>query len=144
MAKRNSKIVGFIITPGEIENRIAALDKSIQALARAVAGNNTKALNSKWREGFDAFVRRWTVERDSYATYESRLFATRVMPRLDAFEANYRAWAKEFQQRTGNAPPVPVARPSEGLADAIVPGGMLGGWVLGAIALGVFLYMKQK
>ncbi len=142
MTKRKSKggqVVGFIITPGEIENKIIALDKSVQALNRSIEANKTKALNSKWRAEWDAYVRRWAIERDSYATYESRLFATRVMPRLEKFEENYRWWARDFQKLAGVAPAVPTARPSEGLID-VVP---TGGWVLAAVAVMAYLYLKS-
>lgn len=111
--------VGFVVTPEEIENRIAALDKSIQALEADVKASRAAKLDKKWRESFDSFMRRWAVERDSYATWGSRLFATRVMPRLDAFETSYRWWAADYQKRTSSAPSVPAARPSEGLAAGI-------------------------
>jgi hypothetical protein len=77
------------------------------------------------------------VERDSYATWDSRLFATRVMPRLDDFEASYRRWAREFEQRSGAPPTVPLARRSESLFD----GSETLWWAVGAAVL---LYAWQK
>lgn len=120
--RQKAEIVGFIVTPSEIANRIAALDKSIQALAADVKVTPTRgALDGGWKIEWDSFLRRWAVERDSYATWDARLFATRVMPRLQAFEDSYRFWAKDYQRKAGVAPTVPTARPSEDLTAALVP-----------------------
>lgn len=140
--KRSSggQVVGFIVTPGEIENRIAALDKSVQALNRSIVASKAPRLNSKWRAEWDAYLRRWAVERDSYASWDSRLFATRVIPRLEAFEKNYRWWARDYQKRSGDAPAVPAARPSEGLPE-LVP---TGGWILAGVAVAVYFWAKGR
>jgi hypothetical protein len=133
--------VGFVITPGEIAARVQALDASIQALAGDVARSTASRVNAPWRREWNAFLRRWAIERDSYATWDARLFATRVMPRLEAFEANYRWWARDFEERSSAAPTVPKARPSEGLADALVP---TEAWWIGAGAVALWLVLRRR
>jgi hypothetical protein len=108
-------VVGFIVTPGEIQNRIAALDTAIVALDRSISANKSPRLNAPWRAEWHAFLSRWGVERDSYATWDSRLFATRVMPRLQAFEESYRWWFRDYERRVGTAAALPNAAPSSGL-----------------------------
>jgi hypothetical protein len=135
--RRRRAQVGFVVTPGEIQNRIAAIDAAIQALNSDVWASKAPRVNALWRQEWNAFVRRWGVERDSYATWDSRLFATRVMPRLDDFEASYRRWAREFEQRSGAPPTVPLARRSESLFD----GSETLWWAVGAAVL---LYAWQK
>jgi hypothetical protein len=132
--KKNGEVVGFIVTPGEIENRVKAIDASIQALVRDVA---KRAINLApgvaWRAEFNAFARRWALERDSYATWDSRLFATRVMPRLDAFVDSYKFWARDFETKSASKVSVPLARESEGLADSLVPTQMW--WIVAGCAV---------
>lgn len=130
--------VGFVITPGEIANRIDGLDKAIQGLAGDVRDQPSEGkLGAAWRAEWEAFRRRWAIERDSYATWDARLFATRVMPRIEAYEGNYQWWARDFAKKSGVTPSVALARPSEGAAAALVPsevwwllGGGLGLWIL--------------
>lgn len=131
-ARRAPTTVGFVVTPGEIANRIAALDNVVTTLDGDIRASSAPKLNALWRGEWDAFVRRWTVERDSYASWDARLFATRVMPRLDAFEASYRAWARQYRERTGIAPRLPDPAPVTGMADALVPSEVW--WILGAAA----------
>jgi hypothetical protein len=137
MKKQMGQVVGFIVTPEEIANRIAALDASIQGLAQDVAATPSSGkLGTSWRAEFDAFLRRWAIERDSYATWSARLFATRVLPRLADFEQSYRYWARDFQKKSGTAPTVPLARPSEGAAASLVPTEVW--WILG-IGVGIWV-----
>lgn len=129
---QGGQVVGFIVTPEEIANRIAALDASIQGLAADVEATPVGGkLGTDWRAEFNAFLRRWAVERDSYATWSARLFATRVMPRLADFEQSYRYWARDFEKKSGTAPSVPLARPSEGAAASLVPSQVW--WIVGAV-----------
>jgi hypothetical protein len=140
---KRGQVVGFIVTPGEIENRIAALDKSVQALKVDVDRTPPTSLDAGWRFEWEAFLRRWAVERDSYATWDSRLFATRVIPRLEEFQAGYNFWARDFARKSGRVVTVPVARPSEGMADAVIPSQVW--WILaGAAALYVLANSKAK
>lgn len=135
MSKRGT--VGFVITPGEIAGKIAALDKNVQALNAQIKRTAHKRIDAGWRIEWDSFLRRWAVERDSYAEWSARLFATRVMPRLEAYEQSYAWWAKDFARRTGASVDVPAARPSESMSASVVPtelwwilGGMGALWVL--------------
>lgn len=136
------QIVGFVVTPDEIANRVASLDAAIKALASSVSADSKIPSGSKWRQEFDAFLRRWAVERDAWATWSSRLFATRVLPRLDAFESSYRWWAADFERRTGKAPLVPGARRSEGLFELPrVPGWV---WVSAVVVVGGAVWYATK
>lgn len=116
------EIIGFIITPGEIADRIAAMNESILGLNTSVQNTpvNAEGFNDAWKAEWDAFVRRWSVERDAYASWDSRLFATRVMPRLDDFQASYNQWARDFQRKTGKAPLVPKMREQSTLIPSYV------------------------
>jgi hypothetical protein len=114
--------VGFVVTPDEIKDRVASLDASIAVL------------DGEW----DAFVRRWTLERDSYASWGSRLFATRVMPRLDSYSAHYLDWARQYARKTGQRPPTASAKTPETLFEGVVPTQL---WWAAGIALGLYLVL---
>jgi hypothetical protein len=138
---RRGQVVGFIITPGEIANRIAALDNAIALLDGDVRASTAPRLNTAWRTEWDAFRRRWQVERDSYATWDSRLFATRVMPRVEDFENAYRRWAREYQDRAKVAPRVPGPAPVSDFG-AVIPAELW--WILaGAAALYILVNSKR-
>lgn len=97
----SQQIIGFVVTPEELANRVTALDNAVRALDRQVDASKAPRLNVPWRSEWDAFQRRWAVARDSFASWGSRLFATRVQPILEEFERSYRWWARDFQRRTG-------------------------------------------
>lgn len=125
--------LGFVITPEEIANRIAAVDRGVQALDASIRGSAAPRINAAWRAEWSAFLRRWAVERDSYASWSARLFATRVIPRLEQYQASYNWWARDFQKRAGVAPNVPSAAPVTDLAASLVPVEVW--WIAGAAAL---------
>lgn len=137
MKKDRGKVVGFVVTPSAIAARIEALDNQIAVLDGDIRASTHKSVNGSFRAEWDAFLRRWAVERDSYKDYGARLFATYVMPRLDAFEASYRWWASDFERRTGKRPNVAPKRPAEGLFESLLPenSAMALGLILGAAAL---------
>jgi len=139
--KPSGQIVGFIVTPGEIAGRIAGMDAAIQALARDVKAVpvNTPALGVDWRSEFDAFTRRWSVQRDAFSEWDARLFATRVMPILDDYENSYRYWAKDFQKKSGRAPTVPKALPVKG-AESLIPTEL---WILIGVAVVLFILVNS-
>ena len=126
--------LGFVVTPGEIANRAAAIDRNVQLLDKAINASKVPALNTPWRTEWASFTRRWSVERDSLASWDARLFATRVMPRLDSFEASYEWWAKDYQKRAKVAPAVAAMVEQTGMAEALIPTPVW--WVLGAVGLG--------
>jgi hypothetical protein len=97
------QIVGFVVTPQEIADRVVALDNAVRALDAQVDRAASKRVNKAWRDEFSAFERRWGVTRDSFASFGSRMFATRALPILEEFEDSYRWWARDFQRRGGGA-----------------------------------------
>lgn len=123
--------VGFVITPGEIGDKVTALDRGIQTLASKVNTNKDPKLDAAWRAEFQAFLRRWAVERDSYAAWSARLFATRVMPRLEQYEASYMWWAKDFEKRTKTVIQAPEMAKQETMAASVIPTELY--WVLGGV-----------
>lgn len=139
--KRGGQVVGFIITPEEIANRVAALDDAISLLDGDVRASKAPKLDTAWREAFDGFVRRWAVQRDTFASWGSRLFATRVMPILDDFEASYRAWAKQYQKRTNTAPRVAEPAPVTGMTESLVPSEL---WYLLAGVAAFYIFTNRR
>lgn len=131
--KRRGTRVGFVVTPDAIKDRVNALDNAIALLDGDIGASTAKRLDTTWRQEWSAFVRRWAVERDSYASWSSRLFATYAMPRIEAFEANYRWWARSYQERSGARAPIAPRAAQETLSAALVPEWL---WWLGA-GLGV-------
>lgn len=129
--------VGFVITPSEIADRVAAINRSIAALDGDITRSGAPRLDPQWRAEWSAFVRRWAVERDSRASWTSRLFAWEALPRLDAYQATYNWWARSFQERAGVVPTVPAPADVETMTMSIVPtpvwwlaGGALAWWML--------------
>lgn len=140
--RKSGQVVGFVVTPQAIADRIDALDNQIAVLDGDIRASTAKAVNAAWRQEWDAFVRRWGVERDSYKDYSSRLFATYVMPRLDAFEKSYQWWARDFEKRSGTAPRVAPKREAQGLFASLVPNGDL--LVVGLIVGAAFYYFGGR
>lgn len=132
--------VGFVVTPGEIWDRVESLDNAVTKLDADVKASTEPKLNAAWRTEWDAFVRRWALERDSYKSWSSRLFATRAMPRIDSFVDSYKLWARQFEQRTGSPPRVAVIPKPEGIADSLIPNEV---WYLAAAAV-VLLVLTRK
>ena len=129
--------LGFVITPSEIADRVAAINRSINALDRDVSTSGAPRLDAAWRAEWAAFIRRWVVERDSRASWTSRLFAWEAMPRLDAYQGSYNWWARSFQERAGTPPTVPAPAEVESMTMLIVPtpvwwiaGGVVAWWAL--------------
>lgn len=138
MKKRRT--VGFVITPDAIKDRVIALDNAIATLDAAILESTAKRLDAAWRNEWGAFRTRWAIERDSYASWSSRLFATYAMPRIEAFEANYRWWARSFQDRSGKRAPIAPRADSENLLSALVPE-----WVWWAgVGLGAFWIVASQ
>lgn len=124
--------LGLVITPSEIADRVAAIDRSIAALDADIAKSGAPRLDAKWRAEWSAFVRRWVVERDSRASWSSRLFAWEAMPQLDAYQATYNWWARSFQDRAGVQPTIPAPAEVESMTMSIVPTPV---WWIGGAAL---------
>jgi hypothetical protein len=131
--------VGFVITPDAIKDQIAALDNAIALLDGDVRAQSK--LSNAWRTEWDAFVRRWTIERDSYASWSSRLFATYAVPRVESFLANYKWWARDYQKKTGARAPLAAPAESETMTMALIPTPVW--WILG-IGGGLYLYSLYK
>jgi hypothetical protein len=124
--------LGFVVTPQEIADRIASLDGAISALTAQV--DSTDKVTAAWAAEYRAFTRRWAVERDSYADWSSRLFATRVLPRIEAFEQTYRWWARDFERKTHTVVRIKPAAPVSGL----VP------WWVWALGIGAVLIYARS
>lgn len=133
MTRRRKVQVGFVVTPDAIKDRVNALDNAIATLDGDINASRAPRLDAPWRAEWSAFVRRWAVERDSYASWSSRLFATYAMPRIEAFESNYRWWARSYQERSGKRAPVAPRAAQETISQALVPEWV---WWIGA-AVGV-------
>lgn len=139
--RSGGQVVGLMVTPGEIANRIKALDDAIALLDGDIRASIAPRLNAPWRAEWDAFRRRWAVERDSYASFDARMFAWRVVPRVEDFENAYRRWAREYQDRTKLAPRVADPAPVTDFGTA-VPAELW--WILaGAVALYIVMNSKR-
>jgi hypothetical protein len=125
--------VGFMVTPGAIADRIAAIDAAVQALAKDVDTSASPKLGAQWRAEFHAFVRRWQVARDARAGWTSRLFNYDVGPEIDAFQNSLTWWARDFEKKGGRAPTVPPPAPVEGPGGALIPDEVW--WIAGGLAL---------
>jgi hypothetical protein len=119
-------------TSSELGNRINALDRAIQVLAVTVATtpDNDRGLNEGWRQAFEAFLRRWQVERDAAATWDARYFS---LPKVNEFQRSYEFWSADFRRKSGVVIQLPVA-PSESSAVYWVMAG-----AFAAIAVAVLL-----
>lgn len=131
MKRRRPTRVGFVITPDAIKDMVSSLDTAIAVLDGDVRASSSPKLSKAWRGEWDAFVRRWAVERDSYASWSSRMFATYAVPRIDAFKANYKYWAREYQAKTGASPRTAAPAEVETMTSALVPTPVW--WMLGAV-----------
>lgn len=138
--RKRSVQIGFVVTPDAIKDRVNALDNAIATLDGSIRASTAKRLDAAWRGEWDAFRRRWAVERDSYASWSARLFATYAMPRIEAFESNYRWWARSYQERTGASAPIAPRAAQETMSAALVPEWV---WWLGA-GLGVAWIVTQQ
>jgi hypothetical protein len=96
-----------------ISDRVNALDRSIQAFASMVQISRSPKLDESWRREFSAFLRRWAVERDSWASYFTRMLAWGAESRLGLFQQSYDWWARDFERRTGERVLPPKAPPPE-------------------------------
>lgn len=113
----SADIVGqYAWTSSELGNRIAGLDRAIQVLAVTVATtpNNDRGLNDQWRQAFEAFLRRWQVERDAASTWDARYFS---LPKVNEFQRSYEFWSADFRKKSGVVVkvPLPVADESSGV-----------------------------
>ena len=130
-------------TPSKFADAIASLDYSVQVLDREIRKSTHPKVNAKWRAEWNAYVRRWELERDSYADWGSRLFLSAANARLSSFQAHYLWWARDFEKRTSSSgsstttktPPVPRKQPAKrtDMADSLIPGEMW--WIIGAAAV---------
>lgn len=125
MKRRPPTETGFVVTPDALKDQINSLDNAVAVLDGDIRASTNAKLNQTWRTEWDAFVRRWALERDAYASWGSRLFNYYVGPRLDAFVENYRWWARDYQRRTGVAPRVAPPAKQESLVPTEV------WWILG-------------
>lgn len=139
-ARARAAELGFVITPSEIADRVAAINRSVAALDSDVSKSGAPRLDARWRAEWSAFVRRWVVERDSRASWTSRLFATEALPKLDAYQASYNWWARSFQERAGTPPTVPAPAEVESMTASIIPTPVW--WIAGAYVAWVVLTRK--
>jgi hypothetical protein len=129
-----TKQLGFVITPAAFADRVNALDDAISTLTTLV-DDNKETLGTAWVSQYDAFVRRWGVERSSYVDFTSRLFLSRAASRVDAFERSYRYWAQSFSERTKvRVPSATIRRPSD---LTVIPSSV---WIVGLFAIALFAF----
>lgn len=95
--------IGFFDTPSKFADAIASLDAAVKTLDAAIRASTNAKVNAKWRAQWNAYVRRWELERDSYADWGSRLFLTVANARLEEFREHYLWWASDFERRVGTS-----------------------------------------
>lgn len=108
--KKQRTEIGFIDTPSKFADAIASLDSAVKQLDAAIRASKVASVNAKWRAQWNAYVRRWELERDSYADWGSRLFLTVANARLETFREHYLWWASDFERRAGSSSSSPVPR----------------------------------
>ena len=107
MSKKPLHLVGFVATAAELEQRVRALDEAIQALRADVENAPvTRKLDAGWRFEFDDFLRRWALDRNNYV--DVVLFAS--TGKLDDYTLSYRYWARDFTNKSGIRPTLPLER----------------------------------
>jgi len=134
------EVVGFVVMPAEVRARVESLDAAILSLDNDVTANKSK-LSKSWRAGWNGFVRRWQLERERWTSWESRLFASRVMPRLLRFELNLRKWAAQYERKTGERTNLIPAKDAEDLS--LFPTFGVEVWALLAIGIVAFAWSKK-
>jgi hypothetical protein len=130
---------GFMDTPSKFADKLASLDRSIKVLASSIEAAPAARPNAAWRAEWRKFVRRWELERDSYASWMSRQFLVVANARLSKFEANYLWWAADFEKLTRKPVPAKTATPTESVSASLMPD--VGWWI---IAAGVVVYAFAK
>jgi hypothetical protein len=135
MKRGGSIVIGY--EPFVSSSRVESLERGVSQLDAEIKASKAPRLDAKWRASWRAFVRRWQLERDSYASWGDRLSPVEGGKRLDAFGENYQWWAADFEARSGQA----VARVAPVATEGLVPNQL---WlILGAAAV-VFAFAKGK
>lgn len=141
MAKRLE--IGFADSPDKFADAVKSLDAAIQKLAQAVDGApDGGGINTAWRAEFSAFVRRWEVERDQYASWTSRMLLAIPNYNLQQYKDAYQWWARDFQRKSGRKPAAKDAPKPETLTSSMLPEGS-GMWLGAALLIAVVLLTRR-
>jgi hypothetical protein len=137
---------GFIVTPSEIADRVAGIDRAVQNLDAQITRNKEPLIDERFREAWRDFTLRWQMQRDAFESAGSRVFASRAVPILDDWTAAVRRWLADFQRRIRGAasPPAESAAALAAAKAATRPSwtGLLVGAAVGAVA--TFLLMRPR
>ena len=133
---------GFIVTPSEIADRVAGIDRAVQDLDAQITRSKEPRVDERFREAWRDFTVRWQMQRDAFESAGSRLFASRAMPILDDWTAAVRRWLADFQGRIGGAASPP---PSSAAAQAAARPNWTGYVIAAAVgALATFVLMRPR
>lgn len=138
MSKRRTE-VGFVDTPSKFADAIASLDASVKALDGVIRTSTAPSINTAWRQQWNAYVRRWELERDSYADWGSRLFLTVANARLEQFREHYLWWASDFEKRARSSAPRKVAATVKDFSASAIPTEL---WIVVGVGVAVFAWSK--
>ena len=134
--------VGLIVTPSEIADRVAGIDRAVQDLEAQITGSKEPRVDERFREAWRDFTVRWQMQRDAFDSAGSRLFASRAMPILDDWTAAVRRWVADFQGRIRGAASPP---PSSAAAQAAARPNWTGYVIAAAVgALATFVLMRPR
>jgi hypothetical protein len=133
MGSEDEEIGQYAWTSSELGNRIEGLDRAIQSLAVTVATtpDNDRGINDGWRQAFDAFLRRWQVERDAAKSWDARFFA---LPKINDFQRSYELWSADFRRKSGVSAAIPE-RDDSGAVYWLMAGAL--GALVAVVAVGV-------
>lgn len=140
MKQRRRTEVGFVDTPSKFADAIASLDSSVRALDAVIAASKSPSVNAAWRQQWNAYVRRWELERDSYADWGSRLFLTVANARLEQFREHYLWWASDFEKRSSSSAPRKTPAPVKDFSASAIPTEL---WVVLGVGVAVFAWSKS-
>jgi hypothetical protein len=137
--------VGLIVTPSEIADRVAGIDRAVQNLDAQITRNKEPRVDERFREAWRDFTLRWQMQRDAFESAGSRLFASRAVPILDDWTGAVRRWLADFQRRIrGAASPPPESAAAQAAQAASKPNWT--GYVIAAAvgAVATFVLMRPR
>lgn len=113
---------GAFWLPGEIKSLTQAIDRAVMFLNTQIEKSQAPLVNEPFREAWKDFMSRWQITRDTILqSWQSRMFASKVVPRLEDFQQALQRWREDFQKRVPGATEAPPLAPKEepGLFEAI-------------------------
>ena len=135
--------VGLIVTPSEIADRVAGIDRAVQNLDAQITRSKEPRVDERFREAWRDFTVRWQMQRDAFESAGSRLFASRAVPILDDWTAAVRRWVGDLPRRRRGAAGAP---PESAAAQAAHAKPNWTGYVIAAAvgAVATFVLMRPR